>query len=157
MKNRINKIMDITFISFLLIAITCFISTRMYESKAIDLIVASKELINSYSAIFGMIGIFSGMVITLFYYSVLLFMPVVFVLIAQILQLIARLFQIGNDKKWKNITSKIFSWLSIIPFIAICVIIVPFAIHIKVYMHIIPLIISIVTIYVIGKYLIKNK
>ena len=159
MKKNINKIMLITFVSLIFIALTCFISTKVYENNLNDLFTTSKRFIDtdSFKAVFGTFGLISGIYMLLFYYSTLVFVPVLIILIALVLQIIARLFQIGQPKEWKDITTKVLAWLSIIPFIVLCIYIISLIVDIKIYMHIIPIIVSIATIFIISNNLITNK
>ena len=45
-----------------------------------------------------------------------------------ILQIVARLVQIGNEKKWKNITSEVCTYMSIVIYIILCLLFLAFLI-----------------------------
>ena len=52
---------------------------------------------------------------------ILVFIPIMMNLLIIVFQIIARLFQIGAEKKWKNIVSKVFTVFSIIVQVQLCI------------------------------------
>lgn len=56
-----------------------------------------------------------------FAYAILLGVPLLTLIIIVLLQIIARLMQIGEKKKWKDTTSKVFTSISIVVQILLCV------------------------------------
>jgi len=67
-----------------------------------------------YLIIFGTLGLLADLAIIFVILILLLVVPFFTCVTVIIFQIIARLFQIGEEKKWKDIVSKVFTVLSII-------------------------------------------
>lgn len=113
MKRLTNKLLLITFVSsivaiiFFVLAVqfndfTLFSITNSFfeESTEIGLILFPISILADFAAIF-------------MYFLLILIVPGLWLLVSIIMQIIARLFQIGEMRKWKDVTSKVFSYISL--------------------------------------------
>ncbi len=166
MKTKTKKILITTIIVLLLITIACFVSAQIYSKKLGELFITSK-IYNSipsestpgageFLLIAGTLGLITDFTSIVTYYYLLIFLPIIIILSSIIIQIIARLFQIGNPSKTKNTISKCLLWLSIAILIILCIYFIIFVVDFKIISHLIPLLICIAAIVLNIKELIKK-
>jgi len=112
MKNNINKLLIISIIVSIVSIILCNLS---WEFSDFNLFTLTTKLFDENSHA-GMIllpmTIMLDFSLALIYLIFLLLIPAALRLIIVSLVIIARLFQIGHNKKWKDTTSKVFIYIS---------------------------------------------
>lgn len=122
-----------SYTKLLIIAIICLIGTCIFSSLAMQVEFAYTKQVGEefnemgtdnpgsgwYLLIGGGTALLADFAITLAY-IIILGIPVLILFLIMILQLIARLLQIGEEKKGKNTTSKVFTIISIVLQITLC-------------------------------------
>jgi len=129
MKKRVNFLLILSIVCLTLTTVLCFFSVIFEDfnfpatSIVMDNVNNASENdpgVGWYFLLAGStaltIDILSGFAIII----LLVFLPISISLLVVILQTLARLFQIGNNKKWKDITGQILSIISIIIQILLC-------------------------------------
>lgn len=123
MKKFYTKLLIVSIICTILVFILCFITLFINgfdflatENVIDELNSADRDMPGGaeYFLIKGGFSLLTDFTVGLAYLFITLIIPS-FILLAIILsQSIARLFQISTEKKWKNITSKIFTYISLL-------------------------------------------
>ena len=123
MKTFFTKLLVVSLICAILIFILCLTTISinnfnfLITEKILDSVNGIEGImpgIGEYFLIMGGMAFMSDFAIRFLYIFIILIIPS-FILLAIIFsQSIARLFQLKSEKKWKNITSKIFTYISLI-------------------------------------------
>ena len=122
-----------SYTKLLIIAIICLIGTCIFSSLAMQVEFSYTKQVGEefnqmgtdnpgsgwYLLIGGGTALLADLAIALAYIMIL-GIPVLILFFILISQLIARLVQIGEEKKWKNTTSKVFTIISIVLQIILC-------------------------------------
>ena len=128
MKRIFNKLLVISLVCGILSVLLCIISIGDFDSYTLDVI----DEMQSNTNVDDVSGYANLMKVSLFmfldmggilgYFIFVVLIPGLMLFGIVILQIFARLFQIGNEKKWKNIVSKILSYTSIFFQLLVCIV-----------------------------------
>lgn len=114
MKKNLNKLLLISLISFFVISILLFLSVRFYNFNLMSITKMFAEEVGPAGVVFFPLGILIDFALAIYLAILCLIIPCGVLLLKLVLMVIARLFQIGNQKKWKNIVSKVFIYISLV-------------------------------------------
>ena len=134
MKKSLTKLAIISIVCGIVLIMLCYFSIKYKPSfgQVYDEVV--NEL-GSDSGVVGLIGLpisavtEMGIVIV---FGFILLIPSAMIFIIILLQIIARLMQIGNEKNWKNITSKVLTYISMAIQIFLCIILLFYIVNFRV-------------------------
>lgn len=121
MKNNLNKLLLISLLSLIVVTIICWCAI-MFDDFNLFYITGKIFLEDpGVGVIFFPFTFLVDFGMAIFYLIMLFIFPFGTLLLVLVLQIFARLLQIGQSKKWKNIISKIFVYTSLVLQILLCV------------------------------------
>lgn len=120
MKKSFNKLLIITLIGFIVVGIFCYLSVMFGN---FNLFTITKYIINEdpTTAIIAPFTILADIAILMALGFIYLIIPLSALFSALIFQSLARLFQIGENKKWKNVVSNVFTIISMVILFVLCI------------------------------------
>ncbi len=156
MKKITNRLILVVFLSIIAVAL-CGIIAMLLQGYSNPLSGTFESTVNSIDKSFPGAGeaflilggsslfleFFGAVGIILLYCAIFLLIPFNANVIAFILILIGRLFQIGEEQKWKNTTSFVFAILSIVLQALLCLFLIIFGFLLKTIMILLPLLCAI--------------
>lgn len=113
MKKLTNKLLIITFISSMVATIFFVLAVRFTDFTLFSITSSLFEESSEAGLILFPISFLADFAAIFMYFFLIFIIPCLGLSISVIMQIIARLFQFGEIKKWKNITSKVFSYISL--------------------------------------------
>lgn len=131
MKKSLNFLLILSIICLALISVLCFSSIVFNEFNFPFTNEVAENFNNMeegnpgsgwYLLFAGGVALLGDFTILFFFVFLLIFVPFVMNFLIVIIQGVARLFQIGLEKKWKNIVGKVLTVISIIIEILLCII-----------------------------------
>ena len=130
MKRIFNKLLVISLVCSILSVLLCIISIGNFDSYTLDAIdeMQSNNNTDDVSGYANLMKVSLSMFLDvggiLGYFIFVVLIPGLILFVIVILQAFARLFQIGNEKKWKNIVSRILSYISIFFQVLVCIVLI---------------------------------
>lgn len=127
MKKNFSKLLIIAFLCLIITVFFCIFSIYNMDNTQNPKTGQMVEKVDTdspaagYAVLAGLgIGTMSDIGSAIIIFTTVLLIPSFLLLIIVILQMIARLMQIGIEKHWKNITSKILTYISIVLQFLVC-------------------------------------
>lgn len=131
MKKVYTRLLLISIICAIISLLLCFISikTENFDFSLTESVVDEVNEMESDNPGGGWYFLFAGgsammldFAIGFFAIFFVFFVPAILYFIIVLSQIISRIVQIGENKKWKNITSKVFTYISVIFQVILCII-----------------------------------
>lgn len=127
MRKLFEKLLIMTLLTAVITFSLCFAALNFNDSfeatKAIGDIAeksGNNPGVGEFLGIFGTIAVTSDVFITAYYFSMIIAVPFFILAVMSISQLLALLFQIGEEKQWKLITGKVFTWITTVLQVILC-------------------------------------
>lgn len=130
MKRNFTKLLIISIICAIITFSCCFFSNKYMDYNFFSITEGIVNDVNQmesdnpgagwYLLIFGGGSLITEFGIVLLYFIFVIVIPGFILFIIMASQGIARLVQIGNEQKWKNTTSKVFTYISLVLLILFC-------------------------------------
>lgn len=122
MKRNFTKLLIISIICAIITFVCCYFSGKYMDYKFFSITEGIVNDVNQmgsdnpgagwYLLIFGGGSLITEFGIVLLYFIFVIVIPALILSLVILLQVIARLFQIGNEKEWKRTTSKVLTYIS---------------------------------------------
>ena len=127
MRKIFIKLFAMTIIASIITFFLCFESLNFSEAFAAteaigDMVneAGNNPGVGEFFAIFGTMSITADIFVTAYYFALIIGVPFIILVIMSAAQLIALLFQIGEEKRWKLITGKVFTCITAVFQILMC-------------------------------------
>jgi len=127
MRKIFIKLFAMTIIASIITFFLCFESLDFSEAFAAteaigDMVseAGNNPGVGEFFAIFGTMSITADIFVTAYYFGLIIGVPFLILIIMSAAQLIALLFQIGEEKRWKLITGKVFTCITTVFQVLLC-------------------------------------
>lgn len=127
MKKNFSKLLIIAFLCLFLTLLLCVFSINIGNANSLteDIISLTVDTNAPLFLLFGLgVGLLGDLSYAIIISFTVLILPTFLLLIITILQIVARLMQIGVEKHWKNITSRVLTWISIVLQVLVCCVLI---------------------------------